>query len=314
MMKRWIFLWILVWAASSVAQSQGVYLFSYFTGNGEDGLHLAYSRDGLEWRALNGGASFLAPELSRDKLMRDPCIIRGGDGLFHMVWTVSWTERGIGYASSPDLVHWSEQVLIPVFEGVEGVRNCWAPEITYDAESGEYMIYWASTIEGRFVETAEKEEGGLSHRIYAVTTRDFKTFSDTFLLYDPGFSVIDSSIHRIDGRYVMFLKDETRTPPQKNIRIAYADRLTGPYSRPSAPITGDYWAEGPTLLDQDTVRYVYFDKYMEGCFGVVRSSDMKHWEDVSSRLKMPAGIRHGSVLEITEEELQPLLERERKSE
>ena len=25
------------------------YLFSYFKGNGEDGLHLAYSNDGLKW-------------------------------------------------------------------------------------------------------------------------------------------------------------------------------------------------------------------------------------------------------------------------
>ena len=32
------------------------YLFSYFTRNGEDGLHLAYSPDsGTTWLALNGG-------------------------------------------------------------------------------------------------------------------------------------------------------------------------------------------------------------------------------------------------------------------
>ena len=47
----------------------------------------------------------------------------------------------------------------------------------------------------------------------------------------------------------MLLKDDTLTPPQKNIRIAYSDKLTGPYSEPSEPITGNYWAEGPTLLD-----------------------------------------------------------------
>ncbi len=65
--------------------------------------------------------------------MRDPCIIRGADGLFHMVWTVSWNERTIGYASSKDLIHWSEQQAIPVMEHEPTTLNCWAPEIFYDA-------------------------------------------------------------------------------------------------------------------------------------------------------------------------------------
>tara|TARA_R110001583_G_scaffold27453_4_gene98135 strand:+ start:1731 stop:1904 length:174 start_codon:yes stop_codon:yes gene_type:complete len=35
-----------------------IYLFSYFKGNGEDGLHLASSEDGLKWEALNNDKSF----------------------------------------------------------------------------------------------------------------------------------------------------------------------------------------------------------------------------------------------------------------
>lgn len=311
-MKYIVFLVSLFLMTSCARQVPEAYLFSYFTGNGEDGLHIAYSRDGLVWEPVNGGKSLLTPRLSKDKLMRDPCVIRGGDGLFHMVWTISWEEKGIGYASSPDLIHWSEQTLIPVFEGVDGVRNCWAPEITYDEANQEYMIYWASTIEGRFTETAEAQENNLCHRIYAVTTKDFKNFSDTFLLYDYGFNVIDASIHYREGKYVMFLKDETLTPPQKNIRIAYADKFTGPYSEPSAPITGDYWAEGPTFLDLGSKYYLYFDRYMEGRFGVVRSTDMKVWEDISDSLKMPEGIRHGSVLKVTGKELDRLLDLDRK--
>ena len=97
------------------AQSQdSVFMFSYFNNNGKDGLHLAYSNDGLNWTALNNDRTFLIPVLSKDSLMRDPCIIRGSDGLFHMVWTVSWKEKGIGYASSKALIHWSEQKFIPV--------------------------------------------------------------------------------------------------------------------------------------------------------------------------------------------------------
>ena len=58
------------------------YLFSYFLGNGEDGLHLAHSQDGYHWSALDAGRSFLAPTTGRDKLMRDPSITRGPDGTF----------------------------------------------------------------------------------------------------------------------------------------------------------------------------------------------------------------------------------------
>lgn len=302
-----ILLQIFLLAACSGNQ-KNAYIFSYFTGNGEDGLHLAYSTDGLVWNTINNGDPLLKPELSKDRLMRDPCIIRGGDGLFHMVWTVSWHEKGIGYASSSDLINWSEQKMIPVFDGVDGVKNCWAPEIIYDSKNGEYMIYWASTIEGRFTETAEGKENNLSHRMYAVTTKDFQTFSETFLLYDYGFNVIDASINYLDGKYVMLLKDETLTPPQKNIRISYSDKLTGPYSEPSESITGNYWAEGPTLLDLGSKYYVYFDKYTEGCFGVIESSNLKNWNEISDKLKMPEGIRHGSVLKITEKELRRLLD------
>ena len=41
--------------SSAVAPEAQAYLFSYFTRNGEDGVHLAYSRDGISWAALNGG-------------------------------------------------------------------------------------------------------------------------------------------------------------------------------------------------------------------------------------------------------------------
>src|SRR5690606_463745 len=57
-------------AVGGARQPSPRYLFSYFTGNGEDGLHLAWSADGLTWTTLRSGASFLAPEVG-SKLMRD---------------------------------------------------------------------------------------------------------------------------------------------------------------------------------------------------------------------------------------------------
>lgn len=296
-------------ACAAFAQpADSVYAFSYFKGNGEDGLHLAYSPDGYRWEALNNDESFLRPELSADKLMRDPCIIRGGDGRFHMVWTVSWTDQGIGYASSDDLIHWSGQQYIPVMSHEPGARNCWAPEITYDAGADVYLIYWATTISGQFPETQIDADDGYNHRMYCVTTKDFKTFSDTRLFYEPGFNVIDATIVQGGDRWVMFLKDETREPPQKNIKVAYADKLEGPYSAASEPITGDYWAEGPTATRINGAWVVYFDKYTEHRYGAVASEDLVNWHEVSEQLTLPDGIRHGTVFKISRQELEKLLD------
>ena len=79
-------------------------LFTSFRKNGEDGLHLLWSRDGYEWKALKRDQSFLAPQIG-GKLMRHPNIIQGPDGTFHLVWTTAWSRFGVGYASSRDLIH-----------------------------------------------------------------------------------------------------------------------------------------------------------------------------------------------------------------
>jgi acetyl esterase/lipase len=275
-----------------------VFLFSYFKGNGEDGLHLAYSEDGYEWKALKDDTPLLGPEVGKDKLMRDPCIIKGGDGNYHMVWTVSWTDKGIGYASSKDLIHWSEQRFIPVMAQEKGTRNSWAPEITFDHDTGTYMIYWSSTVEGKFPETKSDKENGYNHRIYYTTTKDFQSFSGTKLLYDPGFNVIDATIKKYKGKFVMFLKDETTEPAEKNIKIAYSDRLEGPYGKAGMPITGDYWAEGPTASLVDGKFIVYFDKYRDKKYGAVSSSDLKNWTDISEMITFPDGARHGTVFTV----------------
>lgn len=286
-------------------QKGNVYLFCYFKGNG-DGLHYAWSTDGLQWNTLFNDSAVLKPTVSRDKLFRDPCIIKGHDGRYHMVWTVSWNDKGIGYASSPDLVHWSEQQFLPVMQHEDSARNTWAPEITYDRKEKQYVIYWATTITGRFPSKDTAAESGYNHRMYYVTTKDFKKFSKTKLLYDPGFSVIDASIVQDGTRYVMFLKNETRYPAEKNIRVAFAKKLEGPYSAPGDPITGNYWAEGPTAIHIKGNWVVYFDKYRDKKYGAVTSADLIHWTDISDKVTFPKGVRHGTVFTISVKEFERL--------
>jgi beta-galactosidase len=298
-------------AVASAASAETAYLFSYFSDKGfgersgeSAGLHLAYSCDGLKWTALNDDRPILVPEIGKDRLMRDPSICHGPDGTFHLVWTSSWRDRIIGYASSKDLVHWSEQRAIPVMADEPTARNCWAPEVTYSPEEGLFYIYWATTIPGRHspIPGMDKKEDGLNHRIYCTTTRDFETFSPTRLWFDPGFSAIDAAIVRDEkgGDWIMAVKNENHTPTEKNIRITRTKRLADGFPvEVSAPITRS-WAEGPSPLFVGDTLYVYFDRYRAHCYGAVRSLDSgRTWSEVpAAELSFPKGIRHGTAFAV----------------
>jgi hypothetical protein len=164
------------------------------------------------------------------------------------------------------------------------------------------MIYWATTISGRFPQKDTAAESGYNHRIYYTTTKDFKKFAPTKLLYDPGFSVIDASIVQDGNRWIMFLKNETRYPVEKNIHIATATKLVGPYPKPGPSITVSYWAEGPTAIQNNGTWLVYFGKYREHKYGAVSSRDLVHWTDVSDKISFPTGVRHGTVFRVSREE------------
>jgi hypothetical protein len=297
----------MAWAASVLpaaqpAESRGTFLFAYFTGNGEDGLHFATSTDGLTWAAAKGGASFLAPQVG-GRLMRDPCVVAGPDGRFHMVWTTGWWDKGFGIAHSDDLVTWSEQTFVPVMAHEPSAMNVWAPEIFYDAAAKHYLIVWSTTIPGRFAATDDtgnegKEGGRLNHRIYATTTSDFRSYAPARLFYDDGFNVIDATIVQDGSRFVMIVKDETQRPvAKKNLRVATAGRLEGPYGQASAPFTPD-WVEGPSLLWVGDEWLLYYDEYTRHRYGVLRSRDLKTWQPVAGGVRFPEGVRHGTAFSV----------------
>lgn len=290
----------------SVEKQEEVFLFSYFKNNGEDGLHLAYSYDGLKWEALNGDKSFLTPELSKDKLMRDPCIIKGPDGKFHMVWTVSWEEKGIGYANSADLINWSEQQFIPVMQHEESTQNSWAPELFYDEVKEQYLIFWASTVSDKFLETANQSEDSWNHRIYYTTTKDFEEFAETEIFIEPGFNVIDATIARNESQYFMIIKDETLLPEaQKTLHVLESDNLYN-WNVSISEAISNHWVEGPTITKIGDEWMVYFDQYREHKFGAVKSKDLKSWSDISDQIEFPDGIRHGTVFKVSKDVLDGL--------
>lgn len=274
-------------------------VFAFFRSNGETGVFLAGSRNGLNWQELNGGKAVILPP-EKDALMRDPYVTRGPDGRFHMIWTWSWTAPFIGYSSSADLKHWAPVKKIPVFSGVEGVRNVWAPEMAWDRKQKHWVIFWASTIEGRFTETLDSVERGLSHRIYSMTTRDFESFTEPKVWFDPGHPVIDSTVVQDGKRWLMVYKDERVRPLKKHLLMAEAPGLGGPW-RPFGEAFTEAWSEGPSILKVDGRWHVYYDHYRDPAgYRLMVSDDLKTWREETDRLKMPEKPKHGSFLRVKE--------------
>jgi alpha-L-arabinofuranosidase len=312
MCRRWtrlLVLILLVWFASLAAADSSpaghAYLFTFFREpNGNDGLHLAWSPDGLNWEELGPPEhTWIRPTLGR-KCMRDPCLRRGPDGTFHLVWTTGWDDKGFGYAASKDLIHWGPQKWVPVNENVVGAQNTWAPELFYDAAKREWLIFWATTVEGRFPETAHA--GHHNHRQYYVATKDFVTFSEPKLLFDPGHNVIDATMIRAGGRYHLIYKDERIG--KKELHVVAADRATGPWGTPSPTLPKPgRMVEGPSALQVGDEWLVYFDMYVDRRYGAVKSRDLVHWEDVTRKTIFPPGFRHGTAIEVPADVLSTLL-------
>jgi hypothetical protein len=271
------------------ASQKEVYLFTSFHEPATAGLRMLYSEDGYKWKDLD--TVLIRPGVG-SKVMRDPSIVKGPDGTFHLVWTSGWnTDKGFGYASSKDLIHWSEQQFIPVMEHEQETVNVWAPELFYDDVNNQFIIIWASTIPFRFPKGQEEEKN--NHRMYYTVTKDFKTFSPAKLFLDPGFSVIDCVIvKRGTEDYVLVLKDNTR--PNRNIKVAFGKTPLGPFENISEPFTGSF-TEGPTVMKTGTDWLIFYDAYRDKRYDALRTKDFKAFENINSSVSIPKGHKHGTI-------------------
>ena len=295
-------------AAAVVAISMGPvaaaeptgYVYAYFKGGwptgGSSGVFLSFSVDGLNFTPLNNDQAVITPPQSPlfptgENQMRDPSIVYGPDGKFHMVWTTGITTKTIGYASSDDLVTWSTPQRIEVWGAGVNVANTWAPELYYDEEEEEYLIVWASNLNNG------------PHKLYAMTTADFESFTAPTEFYYAGQTVIDGMIARDEAndQFLMAVKDELNG--FKNVWLATSDAADGPYVRGAAPVIGPGSAiepnavEGPSLLKVGDVWQLHYDAYGAGYLGVATSTDLQTWVNRTAEATLPktGNPHHGTV-------------------
>ena len=281
-------------------------VMSYFTAASES-LHLAISRDGVQWTPTFEGATVLRGSVGARSL-RDPFVGVGLDGKYHLLATNGWNSRSIVHASSDDLIEWSEQELIPVMESVSSAQNAWAPEFFVDIENNTHHVVWSSSNQGdatTWTALGDTHEMTMDHRIWSSSTTDFTTWSDAAVFFDPGYTVIDASVRRCDNGYLMAYKDERGTNQDhttfKGIRTVTFKNVGGPFAIPSAILTSAP-AEGPTLFDTADGLVMMFDQFLDGTYGAMTTRDAVRWEPIVG-FRPPPGARHGAVLQVPEHDL-----------
>lgn len=296
------------------------YLFTYFAGehlaNGEQ-IYFALSQgnDPLNYQApMNGGNPVLVSKLG-EKGLRDPFIIRSPEGdKFYLIATDLRIYAGNGWDAaqrhgsrciavweSNDLVNWSEQRLVEVSPELAG--NTWAPEIFYDHTTGEYIVFWASKI----YPDANKT-GSPHNRMMYAKTRDFYTFTPAEEYYNPGYSVIDTTMIEHDGKIYRFTKDErsyhpTEAPNGKMVFQDVGDSVLGKFTRIVEGIGKGTISvgEGPTVFkdNNEDKWYLFIDFFSSDGYRPFVTTDLASgiWEPITSGYSFPAPrARHGHVL------------------
>ena len=311
----------------------GGYLFFYFTDNGkmEQQIYLAASEDGLNWQDLNKTVNKRGNEdrypilisTMGERAVRDPYIIRSAEGdRFFLIATdldVSdgdWNRcqyNGSKYMmvwESEDLIHWGEQRMVLASTLPE--QGCtWAPEVTYDPETKEYVAYWSSKM------TDPENPRYKLQSVYYATTRDFYSFSEPKMFIagklgqtgvtdgDPNeeIPVIDTTIIRSeeDGKFYRATKHELVS----RVFLESSNHLLDGYELVDSNVYNDFpGVEGPELFRLKDGRYcLLLDRFGSGGYLPVVTEDLAggQFSKISEPYSFPVA-RHGGVLKVTSEE------------
>ena len=275
-------------------------MMSYFAAEDES-MYLAISENGLHWRPLDTINPVLTATGNVESL-RDPSIRIGADRRFHLLATNGWASTSIVHSRSDNLLEWSQPSLVPIMADVPGARNTWAPEFFFDADLGTHVVLWSSSLDeddDAWRDSVRVSTDTHDHRIWYSLTPDFESWSTPEVWFDPGYTVIDATVIRRDGRWMLAYKDEREhrhaLAKYKGIRISGFDSALGPFDPPSEIISVAP-AEGPTFVEAESGVTVLFDHFLDGTYGGAVLSDGK-WLPLDA-LTVPPGARHASVLAV----------------
>ncbi|MCW6007207.1 glycoside hydrolase family 43 protein [Micromonospora sp. CPCC 205371] len=187
-------------APSPASAANTAYVFGYFTetpnmSGANYGLHLAVSRDGLNWSPLNQNNPVVTPTAGTLGL-RDPFILRKQDGTFVVLAT---DLNGTDFSQNNQYLHVWDSTDLTSFTGYRRIRmhglntHTWAPTAFWDAARGQYGIVYSAN-NGADV-------------LMVNYTSDFRTVSANQVYFSPGFPVLDGDIVVDGSTFYLYYKN-----------------------------------------------------------------------------------------------------------
>ncbi|MGN1097301.1 MAG: glycoside hydrolase family 43 protein [Clostridia bacterium] len=278
-------------------------------------VYFSVSRDGYSWETLNGGEPILISNVGECGV-RDPFIIRSAENdKFYIIGTDlnvhlrddGWKmatingSRNILVWESTDLVNWTDVRMCKVAPDDAGCT--WAPEVIYDEENKDYMVFWASR---------SLKDGRRKCRMYYSKTTDFRSFTTPQLYIEKDSDVIDTTIVKCGDKYYRFSKDET----VKVITVEEGDSLLGSFRKIESTMDKIKGVEGPECYQlKDGKWCLIVDRYAKNQgYCAYLSDDLSTGRFVRSRRDFNTDVkfRHGGVIPITGEEYDRLVAAYRK--
>lgn len=296
------------------SKEMSAYLFVYFSADrtDEESIFYALSYDGYTYKALNSGKPIIdGKDISYKGGVRDPHILRGHDGNFYMVVTdmkasQGWeSNHGIVLMKSGDLINWTHSkvdIKAEFSADFGNITRAWAPQTIYDEKKGKYMIYFSM-----------KEKGNHPDIIYyAYANSDFTALAEAprqIFFHPENKACIDGDIIFKDGKFHLFFKTEG---DGDGIKKAVSNKLTGEYvihdkylQQTSLSVEGSCVFK---LIDREKYILMY-DVYKNKKYEFAESDDLENFHLVTEKVTMDFFPRHGTVMAITKEEAERLVEK-----
>lgn len=307
------------------------YLLVYFKDS-DHSLHMAISPDGYSFTDINNGDPVIAGDtIARQKGIRDPHILRGGDNMFYLAMTdlhiyaqregfreTEWerpleefrwgNNRGFVLMKSPDLIHWTRAnvQINDFFEGYDDIGSAWAPQTIWDDEAGKPMIYFTM----RF--------GAGNDRLYYTYANvgfdRLETEPELLFEYPEEIPYIDGDITEVGDTYHLFYAPADGTAGIKQAVSAHLNR--GYAYRPEWVDSEEKAAEAPNVWKRigEEKWVLMYDIYgiRPPNFGFrettdfVNFTDLGHFNEGVMRATNFSEPKHGAVVRLTREEAERL--------
>ena len=225
-----------------------------------------------------------------------------GKNVFHLVADpIDASQTGFYHLQSEDLVHWTvgDNGDILVKPSSTETSRGESPEWIYDEASSNFFIYWSA-------KNSDKNS------IFLSTTKDWKKFSSPRVFFAPSYSAYDMHIEKTGEDYTGFFYNSDRnicTTQTEAIKIS-ATKFSDPQRVFSSQIPKSRGPQTFPAMD-NSGWFLLYNPTENGGQTMSKSgnpNENKWYPCDENDISLPAEAEQGSVLVITTDELNTILD------